>query len=434
MEVTSAPGARIRDGGARLGPGQVTLVRALSLTVLLQWAGAGAILPLLPLYVKERGGSDVVVGAVMAAFFAGAFAFQYVGGRLSDRMGQLPVVVGGLAVYAAGSLLFLLPVPPLVEVAFRALQGAGAGAAEVAALAMVSHAVPLSHRGRAVGRIYAGQLGGFAIGPVVGSVAGVGAMRILFAAAASAAAAATVPVVLGHRAVVQEEVAAVSMGRATRPGSRARPERALAGALLAAAAVGLPSGVYEACWTLLMVRHGAAAWEVGLSWSLFAVPFAAMSRPGGWLADHLDRRWLAVGALGWSCAFCACYPFLPGVVLLLALGAAEACGFAIALPACQSLLGEGTSPEAHGHAQGLFASSETVATAVAAACAGAMYAIAPWLPFVTAAACSAAVLVTVGLIWLPVTGRAQRPSSPPHGGPVGTPAWSALGWPTGEGG
>jgi DHA1 family multidrug resistance protein-like MFS transporter len=197
-----------------LGGAEATLVRSLALAVFLQWAGAGAILPLLPLYVKDRGGSDAVVGAVMAAFFATAFVFQYGAGRLSDRAGRLPVVVAGLIVYAAGSLLFLVPSPALADVAFRSLQGMGAGAAEVAALAMVAHAVPLTHRGRAVGRIYAGQLGGFAVGPVLGSVAGVGAMRVLFVVAALGAVGAVVPVALAQRAARR----AVTFAVAAEPG------------------------------------------------------------------------------------------------------------------------------------------------------------------------------------------------------------------------
>lgn len=469
-------------GGGPLPQSVAGLVRTLSVAVLLQWAGAGALLPLLPLYVRHRGGSDVIVGAVMAAYFAAAFVFQYGAGRLSDRLGRLPVLVGGVLAYALGSLLFLLPGPAALDVVFRGLQGAGAGGAMVAALAMIAHAVPLSHRGRAAGRLYGAELGGLAVGPVLGSIAGLGAMRWLFVAAAVVSLVSLVPVALvrspgesgalrapelagqndpaeatggplGAAALPPDAIAlppdAIALppdaiasstgsgagsgagsgsgsgagsgatvpaalttgppsgGPVVRPPAldRRRAGRAVNGALVAAAMIGVTSGVYEACWTLLMTRHGASQWQIGVSWTLFAFPFAAMSRPAGWLADHLDRRVLAVAALIWSICFLATYPFVPGYVLLMVLGAWESLGFAIAMPACQSLLGQGTSPDRHGHAQGLFAASQTGATAVAAACAGGLFGLVPWLPFVSAAGCCTALVVTLIIIWRPVPGR-----------------------------
>ncbi|HVC14420.1 MAG TPA: MFS transporter [Acidimicrobiales bacterium] len=415
-------------------PAEVSgLVRSLSLAVALEWAGAGAILPLLPLYVKDHGGSDGVVGAVMAAYFAAAFVFQYGAGRMSDRLGRLPVLVGGLLVYAGGSLLFLVPGPAAFDVVFRALQGAGAGASMVSSLAMLAHAVPLAYRGRASGRIYGAQLGGLAVGPVLGSLAGVGAMRWLFIAAGVVSVAAVVPVLrAGHDAAVLEAAAGAGEEPPVRPADVGDPARGAAreatvapreewrggwafprttaaravwGAFLASAAIGLTTGVYESCWTLLMTRLGAASWQVGVSWTLFALPFALMSRPAGWLADHFDRRWLGIAALVWTLGFCAGYPFVPGVVLLMVLGIWESAGFALALPATQSLLGEGTPSERHGHVQGLFAASQTGATAVAAAASGALFGVAPWLPFELVAGCCAVILTFVALAWRGVPGR-----------------------------
>lgn len=451
-----------RRGEEELSASARRLVRSLSVAVLLEWAGAGVILPLLPLWVRSRGGSDTVVGAVMAAYFAAAFVFQYGSGRLSDRLGRLPVLVAGLAVYAVSSLLFLVPVPPAVDTVFRALQGAGSGASVVASLAMVAHAVPLSHRGRASGRLYGAELGGLAVGPVLGSLVGVAQMRWLFVAGAIAAVFALVWVlVTASGAPVVEGAAAVPALRPAAPtgagapgregpattGRRAAgrmerledpeqassppgpprtswrtavPERALLGALLAAAVIGISTGVYETCWSLLLIRHGANEWEIGMSWTLFAVPFVAMSRPAGWLADHFDRRWLGVGSLFWSLAFLVSYPFLPGFVLLLVLSVFESFGFAMTLPACQSLLGGATAPERHGRVQGLFAASQTGATAVAAAAAGALFGIGAWVPFVIAAGAGALLAIAAAGIWRRVPGRVAVTLRPPSGpGPDG---------------
>ncbi|HMD45936.1 MAG TPA: MFS transporter, partial [Acidimicrobiales bacterium] len=155
------------------------LVRALALTTFLQWFGASAILPLLPVYLRQRGGSDAVVGEVMAAFYAAGVLVQYPAGWLADRVGRRPVLIGGLIVYAGASLAFLAPVSPVGDIGLRALQGVGAGSAEVASLALVSGAVSLERRGRAFGSIYRGQLAGMAVGPLLGSLVSVRSLGVV---------------------------------------------------------------------------------------------------------------------------------------------------------------------------------------------------------------------------------------------------------------
>lgn len=380
------------------------LVRALTLVTALQWLGASAILPLLPEYLRHRGGSDALVGAVMGAFFAAGVLFQYPAGRLADHIGRRPVLLMGLLCYAAASVAFLAPISPVADVGLRALQGAGAGAAEVASLAMVSGAVSLERRGRAFGSIYAGQLAGIAIGPLVGSLFGVGAMGIIFVAAGAASLVACLPVLVGSEFADQRITAA---SRDLNPRSRGLPRlnRSLLGSLVAAAAIGLTFGVYESCWTLLLDARGAKDWQIGLSWSMFAVPFVVMSRPGGWLADHFDRRWLVVISITSSIAFCVAYPFIHSIVLLVVLGGVEAIGVAVALPAAQSLLTQESSMSEVGRIQGLFSTSETGSIAIAAGVGGWLFARAAWVPFIAAAAGAAMLTVLLPIVWAPVAGR-----------------------------
>jgi DHA1 family multidrug resistance protein-like MFS transporter len=382
------------------------LVRALALVTGLQWLGASAILPLLPEYLRHRGGSDALVGAVMAAFFAAGVLFQYPAGRLADHIGRRPVLLMGLLCYAVASAAFLIPVSPVADVGLRALQGAGAGAAEVASLAMVSGAVSLERRGRAFGSIYAGQLAGMAIGPLVGSLFGVGAMGAIFVASGAASLLACLPVLVGSEFAAQRVSAEA---RDVSPRSRGLPRlnRSLLGSLVAAAAIGLTFGVYESCWTLLLDARGAANWQIGLSWTLFAIPFVAMARPGGWLADHFDRRWLVVISVSSSVAFCAAYPFIHSIVLLVVLGGVEALGVAVALPAAQSLLTQGSDVSEVGRVQGLFSTSETASIAVAAGVGGSLFAVAVWAPFIAAAGAASLLVALLPLIWAPVAGRVR---------------------------
>ncbi|MGD0882695.1 MAG: MFS transporter [Acidimicrobiales bacterium] len=397
------------DALAAPSDSSVALIRTLTVTVFLLWLGSTSIIPMLPVYIRHLGGSDLLAGLVMASFFGAGVLSQYPVGRLADRLGRKPVLVGGLVVYAAASFAFLLPLAPAMAILLRGTQGVGAGASAVASLAMVSGAVAVERRGRAFASIFSAEIAGMAVGPLIGSVVGAHHMWIMFLGSGTVALVAGVPAV---RIVEPPEEAELRRARTNADGS-VEPlaglhwNRSMIGALVAAAALGLTSGVYDICWTLLLLSRGAASWQIGVSWTLFAVPFVIASRPSGWLADHIDRRYLVLVGLGLAAVFCTSYPFIHWVPALMVLGATEALGFAAAMPALQSLLTQGSEPSEVGRIQGLFGTTQTALTAVSAAAAGAVFALASWMPFVSAASFTAAALVVAAVVWRPVAGHVQ---------------------------
>jgi MFS family permease len=393
------------------GDGSGRLIRTLTVTVLLQWMGATAIVPMLPIYIRRLGGTDALAGLVMASFFAAGVLSQYPIGRVADRLGRRPVLMAGLVTYGVASFAFLLPISPYAAIGLRALQGVGAGAATVAALALISSSVTVERRGRAFASIYAGELAGMAVGPLVGSIVGVRFMWLMFLVSGLLSIGACLPAlrISEPQGVVEDRRARTRTDGTMEPLGRVRIHRSMAGALVCGAALGLTSGVYDICWTLLLVARGASGLAIGISWTLFAVPFVLATKPSGWLADHMDRRTLVLGGIGFSVALCAAYPFIHSVFALVALGALEAFGFAAAMPAVQSLLTQGSAPSEVGRIQGLFGTSQTACTAVAAAGAGAAFALASWLPFVTVASMVVVSLAVAAVIWRPVPGRVNRP-------------------------
>ena len=378
------------------------IVGALVIAVFVEGLGASAVLPLLPLYLRAHGTSTGLVGAVMGSFFFAGVLTQYAAGHLSDRIGHRRVIVGGLVLYAAASAGFIGAVGAGGYLVLRSLQGVGSGAVQVATFAVVGLIVPLERRGRAFSLIFAAQLAGMAIGPLAGSAAGVANLRWLFVATAAASLAAAVPV-----------IARAGLGGSDRRGAATDSStlvitRALVGVALVGVATGLVTGVYEACWSLLMHSRGAADWQIGLSWTLFALPFALFSPLAGRLADHLDRRRLAGIAVLASCGFAATYPFLPSVAWLLGLGTAEAIATVAAYPAAQSLLTEAATPETQGRAQGFFTTAQTASIAAAASVGGAMFAVTRWLPFVTAAVGGVALVGALPTLWRGLPGHATK--------------------------
>jgi MFS family permease len=366
------------------------LVGVLAVTAFIEWLGASAILPLLPAYLREQGNSPAVVGVVMASYFVAGLIVQYPVGHLGDRIGQRPVLVAGLLSYALGSLGFLLHPGAGGYIALRAAQGAGAGAVQVASFAIVGAAVPAERRGRAFSMLFAGQLSGMAIGPLAGSIAGVSGMGILFVITAITSTIASVFVLRGIPKLP---------GTPEKDLGRFVVNRMLVGVLLTGIVGGLVTGVYETCWTLLLDLRGAEAWQVGLSWTLFAAPFAAFSPLAGRMADRFDRTKLTILALAGSVGFAAIYPFIHSLPWLIGLGSIESIAVAIAYPAAQAVLAQSVPASAQGRAQGLSHAVQTGAIAVSAASAGVLFGVAPWMPFVGASVLSAMITATLPYVW-----------------------------------
>jgi len=400
----SAPAGKLDAAGAR---SVRRVVLALSISAFVEWCGATAVLPLLPIYLRHRGSSVTMVGLTMAAFFAAALLVQYPMGRLSDRIGRRKVQVAGLMTYAIASVLFAFAGAPVLALLLRALQGAGAGVVDVANAATIGEAVPASHRGRAFGSFYGARTVAMAIGPFIGGFAGVAGMHWVFLVAAGAALIAIAPIVwfLPKRPPAAEP-------EDSAPRLQLWRNRSLLGVVTAFVTVGLVVGVYEVCWSLLLARKGATAWEIGLSWTLFALPFAVMSFPGGWLVDHFDRRYLVAIGMAGSAVFASLYPFIGSVPLLIGLGSVEAVLVAVGTPAEAAQLAQSVPTAELGRAQGAAASAQTAATAVAAAVAGSMFALHPWLPFVSAAGAIFLGVGLLGVFWRGVSGLTRGDQVP----------------------
>ena len=369
----------------------------------LQWLGASLGLPLLPLFLEHRGGTPSVIGIIMSAFFLAGVATQFALGHLVDRFGRRTILLTSLLVYAVASMTYLLPVSAPVFIVTRMLQGAAAGAIEVASLSAVAALYPEHERGRAVSRIFAAQLFGLAVGPVAGVAVSVRALGWAYFATGILCLVAMVP------------ARRLALGDPTDSGPLPPLQwtRNVVGALLAASAVGVAVGVYETCWTLLMHAHHATTLQIRLSFTLFSVPWVAFSRLGGWLADHSNRRVIALVGLTNVAFFLSLYPHIHSNVALLWLGSVEAVGSSLSSPSIASLLTQGSSDREFGRRQGLYATANTASLALAALTSGAMFSVSPVLPFTVMAVASMALTLAATIWWRGVAGNVRTPHVPP---------------------
>lgn len=371
-------------------------LRRLTIIVALQWMGATLGLPLLPLFLEHRGGSPTIIGFIMAAFFIAGVATQFFLGRLADRFGRRRILVISLITYGLASMTYLLPVTAPWFALTRAVQGASAGAIEVASLSAVAAIFPEAQRGRAVSRILAAQLLGIAIGPIAGVLASVKELGWAYFATGIVsllAAVQTVRTNLGDKSYDASPLPAL------------RWNTQLVGALVAAAAEGMLIGVYEACWSLLMHSHHATTLQIRLSWTMFALPWVALSRVGGWLADHSNRRYIALVGLFNGALFISIYPHIHNNVVMLFVGSLESIGTSLSIPSISSLLTQGAAQRELSRRQGLFATSNTAALALSAGVSGFLFALNPALPFTMVAVIAAVLALSTIWWWRDVEGN-----------------------------
>jgi DHA1 family multidrug resistance protein-like MFS transporter len=371
-------------------------LRRLTVIVAIQWMGAALGLPLLPLFLEHRDGTPPVIGFIIASFFVAGVATQFGLGHLADRFGRRPILLGGLVVFGVASMTFLLPVSAPWFALTRAVQGAAAGAIEVASLSAVASLFAQAERGRAVSRIFAAQLLGLAIGPLAGVIVRVQDLGYAFAATgvlSLIAAVVTARTYLGSTVDVNE------------PLPKMQWSSELVGSLVAGASIGMAIGVYEACWSLLMHNHHASSLQIRLSWTMFCLPFVAFSGVGGWLADHANRRYIVLAGLLNAAFFLSLYPHIHSNVALLFLGSLESFGAALTAPATLSLLTQGAADRELSRRQGLYATANTASLALAAGVSGILFARDPALPFTVVASGAAFLALTTLWWWRHVEGR-----------------------------
>ena len=385
---------------------------------LLLWIGASAIVPLLPTYLHHHGTSNTLVGVVMASYFALAVLTQYPVGRLCDRYGSRIVIVAGLVVFVVGSVGFATQIGTGPAIVYRSTQGIGAGAVGVASAAMIASNVDLARRGRAFALLYGSQSLALAIGPVFGGLVGASSMHLVFLGAALFAGLAAVPVLVFLSRSTSKEAGggppARSQSGAVVSSMAVAYRRALCGALAVFASIGFLTGLYESCWSLLLSSRHATGLAIGLSWTLFCLPFALLSTPAGALADKSNRKVLVGAGITTSAAFALVYPELASVVLLVTLGCVEAVGAVVVTPAALSMLSEWTPANRHGTTQGALGTIRTACTAISAAATGALFSVARGLPFYVMAFAMFVCAAVALLAWraLPSRTASQQVSVP----------------------
>ena len=181
-------------------PAERRAVGVIALIGMLRMFGLFALLAVLSLYAAGlESATPILIGLAVGAYGLTQAGLQIPLGALSDRIGRVPVIVGGLAIFALGSLLAAFSDTIYGVIAGRLLQGAGAISATLTAL--IADATRDGVRTRSMAVFGVGVGGAFLLammfGPLFSARYGVPAL-FLFAACLALAAAALLIVLPGE--------------------------------------------------------------------------------------------------------------------------------------------------------------------------------------------------------------------------------------------
>lgn len=138
-------------------------------TIFMDLMGFGLIIPILPIYAKELGATDAMVGLLGTSFSIMQFIFASFWGGLSDRYGRRPIMLASISIMVVAYLLFANATVLWLLFATRLLKGFGAANLSVAQ-AYISDIVPKEQRTKAFGIIGAAFGLGFIFGPSIGGI------------------------------------------------------------------------------------------------------------------------------------------------------------------------------------------------------------------------------------------------------------------------
>ncbi len=121
------------------------------LATLIIQVSIASVVSFLPLYGVQINISIARVGLIIATVYIGSVFLRFQAGRLSDKLGRMPVILGGMCLCAVGAFLFsfLTGEVPLHLAAL--LWGMGMGSALPACAALIADVAPLRLRGFAMG-------------------------------------------------------------------------------------------------------------------------------------------------------------------------------------------------------------------------------------------------------------------------------------------
>lgn len=314
-------------------------------------AAISVIFPLLPQLQKAHGLTTAELGVMSAAsFVAGLFA-QLTLARFVDRGYARQLLVGAAAVTAVGLAGVAVSTVFWQFVLARFICGLGYASFGPPARSLAAAEDP-EQVGSNLGRLSAGELAGVVIGPVLGAgLASWISLDAPFWILSAVCVLLMYPLAridisrLTIRTADDERPPATVLGVARRP--------AVQRAALLYVALFLPVGVYDVLWARYLTDLGATALFIGLTYTVYGLPYVAVALFGTRLIDRVGPVTAAAGGLACLLPVTFAFGLFDRPLVLLGISVVEALVVAIAAPAALAAMADACEPHEIGTGQGL---------------------------------------------------------------------------------
>ena len=354
-----------RNPGAPVGVPVVLLLVADAIL----YASSGVVFPLLPEIQERHHLPTWSLGVISGASFAAGIAAVIVIAPFADRGHAKRLIIGGMALGVAGLLVFPLATTVLQLAAARAVEGVAVGMFSPALRATLITLDP-SRAGERLARVAAVETGGFTLSPVLGAgLARVGGLALPFVVLAVALM--ICALLISTRCPTIAARANADSPRLALGLVRLHPVRV---ALLLSVLLWLPIGTYDSLWARYLEDRGATAVFVGITLSLYGIPFAIASGWGGRMVDRIGPMAAVRRAMWVIVPMIALYGRLAQPWAIGALGLVEATANAVAFPAATTAMARACPPDQLAAGQGLSSAASQLAAGAAAFAAAPAYA------------------------------------------------------------
>jgi DHA1 family tetracycline resistance protein-like MFS transporter len=363
-------------------PGRPAML-VLLLVVFINLVGFGILMPILPFYAQSFHAPAWQVTWVFTAFSIGNFFAEPLWGRLSDRIGRRPILIGTIA--ASGLGFICLAFAPTIWAALLIRLFSGLTTGNLSTIqGYIADITPPRLRSGRIGMLGAAFALGFVAGPALGGLLarpelGSAGFRLPLFVAGGLSLAASLGVILFVRESrgAPNTVAGIQ-GPRLAVWIEARRHPVLGRALIVTLLLtGAFSAVESTFGLWAQHRYGWGPRQLSLCFASVAIT-AAIAQ--AFVTGRLTRRYgeavmLASGLAIIGLAL-ALLPLGMGIVRTIALMAVAVFGQALALPNISALISRTTAPDRQGAMLGMNMSMGALARALGPVAGGALFSIA----------------------------------------------------------